>query len=186
MRYVLLTSMILATFVAAVILGHFRSWGGYRVTSYGATRSKTLGARVVPLPTIPVIPTVSVPHVSVYNPVTTRDQAIGLAKRLSMRLSEDNPVLIDAVLTTQKDARDRLRDPDGTPSDGPDPRSTGIPPDAAVWLVRMRGSFVADAVGPGDEGKVFPPTPGWMFVVINAANGQVLGYGIMPQEFPIR
>lgn len=101
-------------------------------------------------------------------------------------MGEDKPVLIDALLTMQSDARYRMRDPDGTPADGPVPRSTSMSDNAAVWLVRIRGSLVPDRAGPGDEDITPAPLRGWMFVVINAADGQVLGYGYYPESFPVR
>lgn len=138
---------------------------------------------IVPQPTIVRLPTLHVPEVSVSDAVITRARAIETGRSYAMALGEANPTLIDAVLTTQKDVRRRLQPPDGTPSDGPYPRGSGISDDAAVWLVRMEGSFRPDR---GLAGELPPAKPGWMFVVLNAATGQSIGYGYEREDSPRR
>lgn len=51
--------------------------------------------------------------------------------------------LIDIKLITQAQVRDLMRLPNGE-EDGPNPHASGISDTAAVWLVRMRGSFLSD------------------------------------------
>ncbi len=138
---------------------------------------------IVPQPTIVRLPTLHVPEVSVNDAVITRERAIEAGRSYAAALGEANPTLIDAVLTTQEDVRRRLQAADGTPSDGPYPRGSGISDNAAVWLVRMEGSFRPRSY-PG--GELPPPKPGWMFAVLNAATGQSIGYGYYPEGSPLR
>lgn len=138
---------------------------------------------IIPQPTIVRLPTLHVPEVSVTDAVIGRERAIEIGRIHAVDLGEANPTLIDAVLTTQEDVRRRLQPPDGTPSDGPYPRGSGISDDAAVWLVRMEGSFRPRSY-PG--GELPPRESGWMFAVLNAATGETVGYGYEPEGSSIR
>ncbi len=139
----------------------------------------------VPLPTVISLPTVHVTWVPTNEVVTTRSQAIETATSTAALMYEKHPVLIDALLTTQAGARDKLRGPDGR-EDGPSASATGLPDNAAVWLVRMRGSFLPPE-WPSTDPRLTPtPTKGWMFVVINGADGQIVGYGYVPEGYSLR
>ncbi len=118
--------------------------------------------------------------------VVTRAQAVQLARLYASLMHEDNPVLIDAQLTTQAEVRRIMAGPDGT-TEGPDPRSTGMSDQAAEWLVRiMRGSFRPPHREPGPGPEPTARIKGWMWVIINAANGQHVGYGYVPEGYPLR
>lgn len=136
-----------------------------------------------PEPTIVGLPTLHVPEVSVADAVVTSEEAVATARSFAATMREYDPVLIDAILTTQADVRDRLRPAGATRTEGPSPRSSGISDGAGVWLVRMRGEFGAPSY-PGPE--LPPPVKGWMIVVVNASNGQWLGYGHEPESERVR
>lgn len=173
MKYAL-AAMTLSVAVAAMLML------GSEDTSRGDTgASRTL---VAPEPTIVTMPTIDVPEVSVAETAVTRAEAVASARGYAAMMHEDSPTLIDAVLTTQTDVRDRLRPAGATRSEGPSPRSSGISDGAAVWLIRMQGKF-QDPSYPGPE--LPPPQKGRMFVVLNAATGQTLGYGHQPEWQPV-
>lgn len=123
---------------------------------------------VLPSPT--AIPTIRAP--------LTREQVIEKGRMWASAMGENNPVLLDVVLTTLNDANRRLRQsPDTSPADGAPEGLQGLPGEGRVWLVRMSGSFVPSS-HPGMRESV--PERGWMFAVVNAATGQTIHYGYQP------
>ena len=182
MKYALAVVILAVVVAAMLMLGpEDSSRGDTGASRPAATSVPTVVAH--PEPTIVVLPTLHVPEVSVADAVVTREEAVAAAHGFAADMKEYNPVLIDAVLTTQADVRDRLRPAGATRSDGPSPRSSGVSDEAAMWLVRMRGEFQTPSY-PGPE--LPPPVKGWMFVALNAATGQTLGYGHDPEGEPLR
>lgn len=91
MKYAL-PGVTLSVVVAAVLML------GSEVSSRGDTgASRTL---VAPEPTIVMLPTIHVPEVSVAATAVTRAEAVASARGYAAMMHEDNPTLIDAVLTT--------------------------------------------------------------------------------------
>ncbi len=186
MRYVLIGFMLILLFSAAMLIRMQARISPRVGVGLGTQPTAMLGRpNPVPNPTILTIPTVHAPEVPVSGAVVTKDQAISLARADARNMGEANPMLIDAILTTQGDARERLRGPDGTAADGPEPRASGISDNGAVWLVRMSGSFRPDDY-PGGWGPTPTPKPGIMVVIVNAADGHEIAHGILPEGFPLR
>ncbi|MDP9380435.1 MAG: hypothetical protein M3Q29_09850 [Chloroflexota bacterium] len=118
---------------------------------------------------------------------TARDAAIKTGCYWAAGFCEQNPVLIDAFLTTYSDARNRLRESDDKPPDGPLPGKRPVPDDAKVWLVRMGGKLcIPRGPGPADASWKRKRHPAWMSAVINAETGRTIQYGTHGPHFPIR
>lgn len=136
----------------------------------------------LPTPIQPVIPSVMptlerirVPYTKLRSEAVPRREAIRTGRGAAELMGDDDAKLIDAVLTTLVDAKWRLGDVDET--------ETGVPDDALVWLVRLRGRF-RPASAPGPEQMIYED--GWAFAVVNAKTGQTMGYGYNYNTTPIR
>ncbi len=118
---------------------------------------------------------------------TARDAAIEGTRGWAASFCEQKPVLIDAFLTTYSDARNRLRESDDEPPDGPPPGKGPVSDDGKVWLVRMGGKLcIPRGPGPADASWKRQRHPGWMFAIIDAKTGRTVQYGTKGAQFPIR
>lgn len=128
-------------------------------------------------------------------PAITRQAALEYGRMRAKSFFEDDAVPIGAVLTTLGTANSKVAVGDvGSRPDGPvgpDGQQALFPEDTQVWLVRMRGSFVAPhglirkdpTTGRLDRGE---PTPGWMFTIIDATTGQTIYTGFRGNGVPLR
>ena len=175
MRYVL-AGITAAVVAVAVLVAAYSGGAGRTAAEPGAgapplpTSGISVPTGVADLPSPTAIPTIRVP--------LTREQVIEKGRMWASAMGEDNPVLIDVVLTTLADANSRLRQsPTTSPADGAPEGLQGLPREGRVWLVRMSGSFVPSS-HPGL--REFAPERGWMFAVVNASTGQTIHYGYQP------
>jgi len=124
MKYALAV-VILAVVVAAMLMlgpddsGRDRAGPSRPVDLPGPT------VGVLPEPTIMVLPTLQVPEVTILNASLSQEDAVASARDVAARMHEYNPIPIDAVLTTQADARDRLRPSSATWTEGQYPPYSG-------------------------------------------------------------
>lgn len=117
------------------------------------------------------------------NLIATRAQAIDIGRRTARTFEEKNPVLIDAAYVPYRVAYAKF-DASGRRGDGAPSVEEGRPPEEMVWIVRMRGTTFRPDRG-GTLVDTVPPSPGWMFVVIDPGTGWPLVRGFQRDPFPM-
>ena len=171
MRYLLagLTVVVVALAVGALI--STVEWGSATASAPEAPAKATPLAPSVPS-VVPTLARVRVPYTRLPVEAVSRAKAIEVGRSDAGRMHEDEPELIGASLMTLGEARRRLRADDA---------ETGVPDEALVWVVWMRGTFMPSSA-PGPEQMI--SEEGWAYSVVNAKTGQTMGWGYRNPDTP--
>lgn len=167
----------LTTAIAVVSLGVLARSGIEGPASAGAPQHlpvSTPTTFAVP-ETVSTLAQVQVPYTKEPEQAVSRAQAVEGGRAAAGLMGEDAPELVDATLMPLGEAMSRLGEGDQT--------ETGLPDDALVWVVRMRGRFMPSSA-PGPEQMV--AKEGWAYTLLNANTGQMIGHGYYTSDTPLK